>query len=79
MYIIKQIKICVEYLDMLPRPRLVLSGAPGLGPVASGQVPDKLAFEPRFLRQECNRGKNPLPRVYFSSGVPRSISINWYF
>ena len=30
MYAIKQIKICAEYRDMLPRPRLDLSGTPGL-------------------------------------------------
>ena len=33
MYAIKQIKICAEYRDMLPRPRLDLSGAPGLRPI----------------------------------------------
>ena len=33
MYAIKQIKICTEYRDMLPRPRLDLSGTPGLWPV----------------------------------------------
>ena len=33
MYAIKQIKICVEYRDMLPRPRLDLSGTPGLRPI----------------------------------------------
>ena len=30
MHAIKQIKICPEYRDMLPRPRLDLSGTPGL-------------------------------------------------
>ena len=29
MYAIKQIKICAEYRDMLPKPRLDLSGTPG--------------------------------------------------
>ena len=33
MYAIKQVKICAEYWDMLPRPRLDLSGAPGLRPI----------------------------------------------
>ena len=33
MYAIKQIKICEEYRDMLPRPRLDLSGSPGLRPI----------------------------------------------
>ena len=33
MYAIKQIKICEEYRDMLPRPRLDLSGTPGLRPI----------------------------------------------
>ena len=33
MYAIKQIKICSEYRDMLPRPRLDLSGTPGLRPI----------------------------------------------
>ena len=33
MYAIKQIKICGEYRDMLPRPRLDLSGTPGLRPI----------------------------------------------
>ena len=33
MHAIKQIKICVEYRDMLPRPRLDLSGTPGFRPV----------------------------------------------
>ena len=33
MYAIKQIKICAEYRDMLPRPRLDLSGTPGLQPI----------------------------------------------
>ena len=33
MYAIKQIKICVEYRDMLPRLWLDLSGTPGLQPI----------------------------------------------
>ena len=33
MYAIKQIRICAEYRDMLPRPRLDLSGTPGLRPI----------------------------------------------
>ena len=33
LYAIKQIKICAEYPDMLPRPRLDLSGTPGLRPI----------------------------------------------
>ena len=33
MYAIKQIKICAEYRDMIPRPRLDLSGTPGLRPL----------------------------------------------
>ena len=33
MYAIKQIKICAENRDMLPRPRLDLSGTPGLRPI----------------------------------------------
>ena len=33
MYAIKQIKICAEYRDMLPRPRLDSSGTPGLRPI----------------------------------------------
>ena len=33
MYAIKQIKICAEYRDMLPRPQLDLSGTPGLRPI----------------------------------------------
>ena len=33
MYAIKQIKICAEYRAMLPRPRLDLSGTPGLRPI----------------------------------------------
>ena len=33
MYAIKQIKICAEYRDMLPRPRLDLPGTPGLRPI----------------------------------------------
>ena len=33
MYAIKQIKICAEYRDMVPRPRLDLSGTPGLRPI----------------------------------------------
>ena len=33
MYAIKQINICAEYRDMLPRPRLDLSGTPGLRPI----------------------------------------------
>ena len=35
-YAIKQIKICAEYQDMLPRPRLDLSGTPGLRPIGLG-------------------------------------------
>ena len=31
-YVIKRIKICAEYRGMLPRPRLDLSGTPGLSP-----------------------------------------------
>ena len=34
MYAIKQIKICAEYRDMLPRPRLDLSGTPGFRPIS---------------------------------------------
>ena len=37
MYAIKQIKICAEYRDMLPRPLLDLSGTPGLRPI--GLIP----------------------------------------
>ena len=33
MYATKQIKICAEYRDMLPRTRLDLSGTPGLRPI----------------------------------------------
>ena len=33
MYAIKQIKICAKYRDMLSRPRLDLSGTPGLRPI----------------------------------------------
>ena len=33
MYAIKQIKICAEYRDMLPRPWLDLSGTPGHRPI----------------------------------------------
>ena len=33
MYAKKQIQICAEYRDMLPRPRLDLSGTPGLRPI----------------------------------------------
>ena len=33
MYAIKQIKICAEYRDMLPSPRLDLSGSLGLRPI----------------------------------------------
>ena len=41
MYAIKQIKICAEYRDMLPRPRLVCQ-EPGLRPIGrSPGVPDK--------------------------------------
>ena len=32
-YDIKQVKICAEYRDMVPRPRLDLSGTPGLRPI----------------------------------------------
>ena len=38
MYAIKQIKICAEYRDMLPRPRLCLSGTPGLPPMGLSPV-----------------------------------------
>ena len=41
MHAIKQIKICAEYRDMLPRPRLVCQ-EPGLRPIGrSPGVPDK--------------------------------------
>ena len=33
MYAIKQIKICAEYRDMLPRPRLDITGTPVLRPI----------------------------------------------
>ena len=39
MYAIKQIKICAEYRDMLPRPRLDLSGTPGLRPIGLSPGP----------------------------------------
>ena len=38
MYAIKQIKICAQYRDMLPRPRLDLSGTPGPGSWQTGLV-----------------------------------------
>ena len=44
MYAIKQIKICAEYRDMLPRPRLICQVHPGFGLSASAQVPDKPAL-----------------------------------
>ena len=44
MYAIKQIKICAEYRDMLPRPRLDLQVHLGFGLSASDQVPDKPAL-----------------------------------
>ena len=37
-YAIKQIKICAEYRDMLPRPRLDLSGTPGLRLIGLGSM-----------------------------------------
>ena len=37
MYAIKQIKICAEYRDMLPRPWLDFSGTPGLRPIGLSQ------------------------------------------
>ena len=46
MYAIKQIKICAEYRDMLPRPRLDLSGTPGLRPIglSPGSWPTSLGL-----------------------------------
>ena len=46
MYAIKQIKICAEYRDMLPRPRLdiICQVHLGFGLSASAQVPDKPAL-----------------------------------
>ena len=44
MYAIKQIRICAEYRDMLPRPRLVCQVHLGFGLSASAQVPDKPAL-----------------------------------
>ena len=44
LYAIKQIKICAEYWDMLPRPRLNLSGAPGLRPLGLNPVPWQTSF-----------------------------------
>ena len=41
---IKQIKICAEYRDMLPRPRLNCQVHLGFGLSASAQVPDKPAL-----------------------------------
>ena len=38
MYAIKQIKICAEYRDMLPRPWLDLSGTPGLRPIGLSRL-----------------------------------------
>ena len=38
-YAIKQIKICAEYRDMLPSPRLDLSGTPGLRPIGLSPGP----------------------------------------
>ena len=43
MYAIKQIKICAEYQDLLPRPQLDLSGTPGLWPIDP---------QPRFLTDQ---------------------------
>ena len=64
MYAIKQIKICAEYRDMLPRPRLDLSGTPGLRPIGlspgSWQTSLGLGSMSRYCAQilicisECN-------------------------
>ena len=40
----KQLMISAEYRDMLLRPRLDLSGTPGLRPIDLSQVPDKPAM-----------------------------------
>ena len=44
MYAIKQIKICAEYRDMLPRPRLDFSGIPGLRPIGLSPGPWQISL-----------------------------------
>ena len=43
-YYLKQIKICAEYRDMIPRARLDFRVHLGFGLSASAQVPDKPAL-----------------------------------
>ena len=54
-YVIKQIKICAEYRDMLPRPRLDLSGTSGRRPIGlspgSWQTSLGLGSMPRYSAQ----------------------------
>ena len=65
MYAIKQIKICAEYRDMLPRPQLDLSGTPGLRPIGlspgSWQTSLGLGSMSRYSAQIliCIRKYNP--------------------
>ena len=52
MYAIKQIKICAEYRDMLPRPQLDLSSGTGHQPIGpspgSGQTTFALGSMSRY-------------------------------
>ena len=51
LYVIKQIKICAEYRDMQPRPRLDLSGTAGLRPIGSWQTSFGLGSISRYSAQ----------------------------
>ena len=74
MYAIKQIKICAEYRDMLPRPRLDLSGTPGLRPIGLSPGPVfYLVFLKLFLRLPVVLSSSPLKILEgFCCGIHRN-------
>ena len=81
MYAIKQIKICAEYRDMLPRPRLDLSGTPGLRPIGlspgSWQTSLRLGSMSRYSAQIliCIVKKGPKGKKRFS-GIEPNLAAN---
>ena len=70
MYAMKQIKFCAEYRDMLPRPRLDLSGTPGLRPI--GLSPGSWQTS---LTGTCYPGLGWICQVHLGFGLSASAQV----
>ena len=80
MYDIKQIKICAEYQDVLPRPRLDLSSAPGPRPLGHSPISwlSALAHFPlTYVYDKSTRHDDIYPVLYYTEHV-MEISITIY-